>query len=145
MQEWWRGQGSRRKCDNEKEVSSTGGGTVGNNCGNPGVSVRVFGSKACQILLMDNIFNITILHGTNVIDLGQCDADNISLITLVHALSEQLTGSSNVPAKEYSVWVQLPWCSDIVEVFTDRDLLDVFREFGVRGFDTICFRVEQTC
>ncbi|KAK2647957.1 hypothetical protein Ddye_015446 [Dipteronia dyeriana] len=87
-----------------------------------GVSVRVFGSKACQSLLMDNIFNITVLHGTNVIDLGQCDADHISLIMLVHALSEQLT----------AVWVQLPWCSDIVEVFTDRDLLVVFREFGVR-------------
>ncbi|KAK2644584.1 hypothetical protein Ddye_019779 [Dipteronia dyeriana] len=94
---------------------------------------------------MDNIFNITVLHGTNVIDLGQCDADHISLITLVNALSEQLTGSSNILAEEYSVWVQLPWCSDIVEVFTDMDLIDVFKEFGVCGFDTIYFRVEQTC
>ncbi|KAK2656366.1 hypothetical protein Ddye_009418 [Dipteronia dyeriana] len=86
---------------------------------------------------MDNIFNITVFHRTNVIDLGQCDVDHISLITLVHALSEQLTGSSNVPVEEYSVWVQLPWCSDIVEVFTDRDFLDVFREFGASKFDYV--------
>ncbi|KAK3219451.1 hypothetical protein Dsin_013421 [Dipteronia sinensis] len=94
---------------------------------------------------MDNIFKIKVLHGTTVIDLGQCDADHISLIILVHAMTEQLTGSSNVPAEEYLVWVQLPWCSDILEVFTYRDLLDVFRGFGLRGFDTKCFRVEQTC
>lgn len=88
---------------------------------------------------MDNIFKITVLHGTNVIDLGECDGDHISLITLVHAMTEQLSGSSKVPDEEYSVWVQLPWCSDVVEVSTDEDLLDVFREFGVRGFDSICF------
>ncbi|KAK3219474.1 hypothetical protein Dsin_013444 [Dipteronia sinensis] len=94
---------------------------------------------------MDNIFKIKVLHGTTVIDLGQCDVDHISLIILVHAMTEQLTGSSNVPAEEYLVWVQLPWCSDILEVFTYRDLLDVFRGFGLRGCDTKCFRVEQTC
>ncbi|KAK2645759.1 hypothetical protein Ddye_020954 [Dipteronia dyeriana] len=48
-------------------------------------------------------------------------------------MSVQLTGSLNVPAEEHSVWVQLPWCTDIVEVFTDRDLLYVFREFTARG------------
>ncbi|KAK3204273.1 hypothetical protein Dsin_018319 [Dipteronia sinensis] len=94
---------------------------------------------------MDNIFKINVLHGTNVIDLGQCDDDHVSLITLVYAMTEHITGSSKVPTEEYSVWVQLPWCSDVVEVFTDRDLLDVFREFGLSGFDHITFRVEQTC
>ncbi|TXG53249.1 hypothetical protein EZV62_022418 [Acer yangbiense] len=85
------------------------------------------------------------LHGTNVIDLGECGGDHISLITLVHAITEQLSGSSKVPSKECSVWVQLPWCSDVVEVFTNRDLLGVFREFGVHRYDTICFQVEQAC
>ncbi|TXG47739.1 hypothetical protein EZV62_027033 [Acer yangbiense] len=84
---------------------------------------------------MENIFKISVLHRTNVIDLGECDGDHISLITLVHAMTEQLSGSSKVPEEEYSVWVQLPWCSDVVEILNDMDLLDVFREFGVRGFD----------
>ncbi|KAK0597529.1 hypothetical protein LWI29_026215 [Acer saccharum] len=94
---------------------------------------------------MDNIFKITVLHRTNVIDLGECDGDHISLITLVHAMSEQLSGSSKVLEEEYSVWVQLPWYSDVVEVLNDMDLLDIFREFGVRGFDSISFRVEHAC
>ncbi|KAI9169852.1 hypothetical protein LWI28_018603 [Acer negundo] len=64
---------------------------------------------------MDNIFKISVLHGTNVIDLGECDGDHISLITLVHAMNEHINGSSKVLSEEYSVWVQLPWCSDIVE------------------------------
>ncbi|KAI9192450.1 hypothetical protein LWI28_023085 [Acer negundo] len=53
---------------------------------------------------MDNVFKIIVLHGTNVIDLVKCDGDHISLITLVHAMTEQFSGTLKVPSEEYSAW-----------------------------------------
>ncbi|KAK2634398.1 hypothetical protein Ddye_029190 [Dipteronia dyeriana] len=78
------------------------------------------------------IFKITVLYGTKVIDLGQYDADRISLITLVHALSEKFSGSNAVPEEQYTVWAHLPWSSDTSEVKTDNELINVFAEFGFR-------------
>ncbi|TXG63020.1 hypothetical protein EZV62_010014 [Acer yangbiense] len=77
---------------------------------------------------------------------GECDGDHISLITLVHTMSEQLSGSSKVPSEEYSVWVQLPWCSDVVEGSPNQPVeeLEVVEQIGwcdteVAMFDYVAF------
>ena len=62
---------------------------------------------------------------------------------LVHAISEKLYGSPEVPTREYWVWAQLPWCGDRIEVSTDSELIDVFRMFDEHGLDKIVFEVEE--
>ncbi|KAK2647280.1 hypothetical protein Ddye_014769 [Dipteronia dyeriana] len=90
---------------------------------------------------MDKIFKVIVLYGTQVFDLGECDADYISLINLLHVMSKEVTGSSS---GDFIVRAELPWSSDIKVVITDSDLLDVFREFGFCGYAEIRFRIEKT-
>ncbi|KAK2634223.1 hypothetical protein Ddye_029015 [Dipteronia dyeriana] len=87
------------------------------------------------------IFKITVFYRTKVIDLGQCDADHISLITLVYALSEKVSGSNAVPEEQYTVWAHLPWSSDTVEVRSDSELIEIFREFEFHRYDNIGFQI----
>ncbi|KAK1555098.1 hypothetical protein Q3G72_021821 [Acer saccharum] len=52
-----------------------------------------------------DIFDVVVNYDTTMVDLGSCDADNISLITLLHALCEKITGSEEVPSEEYCMRV----------------------------------------
>ncbi|TXG51280.1 hypothetical protein EZV62_023804 [Acer yangbiense] len=42
-----------------------------------------------------DIFKIIVLVGNEKVELGECDADHISLITLVHALTEKFSGKKD--------------------------------------------------
>ncbi|KAK2643924.1 hypothetical protein Ddye_019119 [Dipteronia dyeriana] len=58
---------------------------------------------------MEDIFEIYVTIDTRVVELGTCDAEHISMIVLLHTLSEKETGSAEVPSDEYRVWVYLLW------------------------------------
>ncbi|TXG53028.1 hypothetical protein EZV62_022197 [Acer yangbiense] len=92
-----------------------------------------------------DIFKIIVLFGNEKVELGECDNDHISLITLVHALIEKLSGEEDVPIGDFWVWAQLPWSGERLEVKTDRELVDVFIMFKDRRLDTIVFDVESAC
>ncbi|KAK1588055.1 hypothetical protein Q3G72_019466 [Acer saccharum] len=51
-----------------------------------------------------DILDVVVNYDTTMVDIGSCDADNISLITLLHAFSEKITGSEEVPSEEYCMW-----------------------------------------
>ena len=93
---------------------------------------------------MDTILKVSVLFGTKVMELGECDVDHISLINLVHATTKEFTGNSELPSGGFTVWAELPWSSDKTVVSTDSELLDVFREFVFRGYDAIRFIIEPT-
>ncbi|KAK2640502.1 hypothetical protein Ddye_028297 [Dipteronia dyeriana] len=93
---------------------------------------------------MDKILKVTVVYGAQVFDLGECDADHISLINLVHAMTKEVSGSSELPSGGFTVRAELRWSIDTIVVLTDSELLDVFREFGNRGYDQICFQIEKT-
>ncbi|KAK1587758.1 hypothetical protein Q3G72_016528 [Acer saccharum] len=90
-----------------------------------------------------DIFYIYVTIDTEVVELGTCDADHISMIVLLHALSEKQTGSDQVPEDDYSVWVYLPWSSEKKEVCSDNDILEVFRLFTERKQTQIMFEIEK--
>ncbi|TXG54883.1 hypothetical protein EZV62_020139 [Acer yangbiense] len=90
-----------------------------------------------------DIFDIYVTIDTEVVELGTCDADHISMIVLLHALSEKQTGSDQVPEDDYSVWVYLPWSSEKKEVCSDNDILDVFRLFTEHKQTQIMFEIEK--
>ncbi|KAK2661843.1 hypothetical protein Ddye_000417 [Dipteronia dyeriana] len=75
---------------------------------------------------------------------GECDADHISLINLVHAMTKEVSGSSELPSGGFTVRAELPWSRDTIVVLTDSELIYVFREFGNRGYDHIRFQIEKT-
>ncbi|KAK2645116.1 hypothetical protein Ddye_020311 [Dipteronia dyeriana] len=52
---------------------------------------------------------------TAVVDVGQCDSDHISLISLIRATIEELSGQDVVPNEDCLVWIHLPWCDERVE------------------------------
>ncbi|TXG46980.1 hypothetical protein EZV62_026274 [Acer yangbiense] len=90
-----------------------------------------------------DILDVVVNYDTTMIDLGSCDADNISLITLLHALSEKITGSEEVPSEEYCMWVFCPWSGERKEVTTDMELIDLFRSFVDHKERKIVFDVEK--
>ena len=75
--------------------------------------------------------------------LGSCDANHVSVIILLHTMSEKLTDCEDVPNDEYCVWVVLPWCSERMAVNTDSDLIDVFQLFSNHKKKSITFEVEK--
>ncbi|TXG53121.1 hypothetical protein EZV62_022290 [Acer yangbiense] len=77
-----------------------------------------------------DILDVVGNYDTTLVDLGSCDADNIGLITLLHALSEKITGSEEVPSEEYYMRVFCPWSSERKEVTNDMELVDLFRSVG---------------
>ncbi|KAK1592097.1 hypothetical protein Q3G72_019436 [Acer saccharum] len=81
-------------------------------------------------------------YDTTMVDLGSCDADNISLITLLHALSEKITSSEEVPSEEYCMWVFCPWSGERRST-TDMELVDLFRSFVDHKERKIVFDVEN--
>ncbi|TXG60509.1 hypothetical protein EZV62_015082 [Acer yangbiense] len=93
---------------------------------------------------MDKILSVSVLYGTEVLELGECDADQISLINLVHAMTKEFSGRSELPFGGFTVSVELPWSSDTIMVSTDSELLDVFRQFVFRGYDAIRFQIKTT-
>ncbi|KAK2659957.1 hypothetical protein Ddye_006490 [Dipteronia dyeriana] len=93
---------------------------------------------------MDKILKVTVVYEAHVFDLGECDADHISLINLVHAMTKEVTDSSELPSRGFTVRAELPWSRDTIIILTDSELLYVFKEFGNRGYDEICFQIEKT-
>ncbi|TXG66493.1 hypothetical protein EZV62_007768 [Acer yangbiense] len=93
---------------------------------------------------MDTLLKVSVLFGTEVMELGECDADHISLINLVHAMIKEFTGNSELPNGGFIVRAELPLSSDTTVVSTDSQLLDVFREFVFHGYDVIRFQIVPT-
>ena len=90
-------------------------------------------------------FKIYVQSGVNKIEVGECDVHHISLITLIHAICEKLSGCSDVPIGEYHVWAQIPWSGEKYGVLSDSQLLELFGLFEERGLDSIVFELEDLC
>ncbi|TXG72622.1 hypothetical protein EZV62_001201 [Acer yangbiense] len=88
------------------------------------------------------VFTDCVSDGTEF-ELGSCDCDHVSLITLLHSMSEKKTGSEKVPNEEYCVWVFCPWSGERKEVNSDMELVHVFRSFVDHKEMTIRFEVEK--
>ncbi|TXG53428.1 hypothetical protein EZV62_022597 [Acer yangbiense] len=88
-------------------------------------------------------FKIFVQTGVNLVEVGECDVDHISLITLVHAICEKLTGNSNVPITDYHVWAQIPWSDSKYGVGNDSELLELFSMFEDCGLDKVVFELED--
>ncbi|TXG72825.1 hypothetical protein EZV62_001404 [Acer yangbiense] len=74
-----------------------------------------------------------------VFELGTCDVDHVSLITLLHTMFKKQTGYEDVPTDEYCIWVVLPWCSERMAVNSDSNLVDVFQLFSNHKKTSITF------
>ncbi|KAK2656967.1 hypothetical protein Ddye_010019 [Dipteronia dyeriana] len=59
-------------------------------------------------------------------------------------MTKEVSGSSELPSRGFTVRVELPWSRDTIVFLTDSELLDVFREFGNRGYDQMRFQIEKT-
>ncbi|TXG60499.1 hypothetical protein EZV62_015072 [Acer yangbiense] len=92
-----------------------------------------------------DIFTINVMFGTEVVKVGQCDCDHISLITLIHATIHELSGKDEVPNEDCLVWIHLPWCGERVQVNSDSELIEFFKVFGDRELGKIAFELENTC
>ncbi|KAK2662424.1 hypothetical protein Ddye_000998 [Dipteronia dyeriana] len=92
-----------------------------------------------------DIFNIAVQAGDKVVEVDECDVDHISLITLIHAVCQKLSGNCNVPTVDYHVWAQIPWCGLRSVVCSDSELLELFSRFEERGLDRIVFELEYYC
>ncbi|KAK2648151.1 hypothetical protein Ddye_015640 [Dipteronia dyeriana] len=92
-----------------------------------------------------DIFTITVMFGTEVVDVGHCDSDHISLISLIRATIEELSGQDVVPNEDCLIWIHLPWCDERVEVNKDSELIEFFKEFEDCGLRTIVFELENRC
>ncbi|TXG59922.1 hypothetical protein EZV62_014495 [Acer yangbiense] len=91
---------------------------------------------------MDDIFKIYVTIGTRVVELGTYDGEHISMIVILHTLSEKETGRHEVPTDEYRVWVYLPWSVE-KQVTSDSHLLEVFRSFSEHKETKIMFEIEK--
>ena len=80
-----------------------------------------------------DIFTINVMFGTELVKVGHCDIDHISLITLIHATIEQLSGRDEVPTEDCLIWIHLPWSGDRVQVNTDSELMHFVKLFEDRG------------
>ncbi|KAK3221536.1 hypothetical protein Dsin_008561 [Dipteronia sinensis] len=78
-----------------------------------------------------------------VVELGTYDAEHISMIVLLHTLSEKETGCDKVPTDEYRVWDYLPWSVEKKEVTNDSEILEVFRSFSEHKESKIMFEIEK--
>ncbi|TXG60592.1 hypothetical protein EZV62_015165 [Acer yangbiense] len=90
-----------------------------------------------------DIFNIKVWFRNEVYDVGECDSEHISPITLIRATTDELNGQNEVPNDDCIVWVQLPWSGERVQVNSYIELLDQFRVFEDHGLDTIVFELEN--
>ncbi|KAK3195575.1 hypothetical protein Dsin_026885 [Dipteronia sinensis] len=90
-----------------------------------------------------DVLKVIVQFETQLIDIGCCDTDHISLISLVHKTCERHTRKSKVPEENHDVRVFLPWCDGVVEVHTDAKLIQVFKKFQEKGLDEISVQVEQ--
>ncbi|KAK2655236.1 hypothetical protein Ddye_008288 [Dipteronia dyeriana] len=84
----------------------------------------------------------------NVVEVDECDADHISLITLIQAICQELSGScdvTHVSTADYHKWAQIPWCGEKYGVCSDNELLELFSRFEEHGLDRIMFEFEDFC
>ncbi|KAL5813492.1 hypothetical protein ACOSQ4_024133 [Xanthoceras sorbifolium] len=88
-----------------------------------------------------NMFEVVVHFGINVLELGRCDADHMSIITLLHAMNKSYTSNSDPPKEDYNVYVQLPWCNERLEVRNDNEILNVFDLFNRHRCDKMMFEV----
>ncbi|TXG64296.1 hypothetical protein EZV62_011290 [Acer yangbiense] len=92
-----------------------------------------------------DIFTINVMFGTELIKVGHCDIDHISLITLIHATNEELSGRDEVPTEDCLIWIHLPWSGDRVQVNTDSELMSFVKLFEDRGLRKIVFELQNRC
>ncbi|TXG58873.1 hypothetical protein EZV62_016702 [Acer yangbiense] len=92
-----------------------------------------------------DIFKIKVIFGTEVVDVGQCDSDHISLILLIRATIHEVSGKDEVPDEDCLVWIHLPWCGERVQVNSDSELIEFFQVFRDHGLGEIVFELEKTC
>ncbi|KAH7576985.1 hypothetical protein JRO89_XS01G0187100 [Xanthoceras sorbifolium] len=59
-----------------------------------------------------NTFEVMVNFGTNVLELGRCDTDHTSIITLLHAMKESFTYNNDHSKEDYIVCVQLSWYNE---------------------------------
>ena len=90
-----------------------------------------------------DIFNIDVRFGNELYDVGECDSEHISIITLIQATTDVLSGKDEVPNDDCIIWVQLPWSGERVQVNSDIELVGYFRVFEDHGLDTIVFELEN--
>ncbi|TXG63829.1 hypothetical protein EZV62_010823 [Acer yangbiense] len=72
-----------------------------------------------------DVFETYVTINTKVVELGTCDADHISMIVLLHTLSEKQTGSDKVPEDDYSSDDE--YCSDLGDEVSDAKLVWVIK------------------
>ncbi|KAK2634607.1 hypothetical protein Ddye_029399 [Dipteronia dyeriana] len=92
-----------------------------------------------------DIFNIAVQTGDKVVEVGECDVDHISLITLIHAICQKLSGNCDVPTVDYHVWAQISWCGEKYGVCSDSELLELFSRFEECGLYRIVFELKDYC
>ena len=90
-----------------------------------------------------DIFSIKVWFGNELYDIGECDSEHISIITLIRATADELSGQDEVPNDDCIIWVQLPWSGERVQVNSEFELVDYFRVFEDHGLDTIVFELEN--
>ncbi|KAL5749158.1 hypothetical protein ACOSP7_023761 [Xanthoceras sorbifolium] len=88
-----------------------------------------------------NLFEIVVHYETNVLELGHCDVDHISMITLLQVIYEYDIVNNKVQMADYDIWVVLPCCSKRIEVISDNQLMGIFRMFSNYSCTRIVFEI----
>ncbi|KAK3227340.1 hypothetical protein Dsin_007202 [Dipteronia sinensis] len=65
------------------------------------------------------------------------------MIVLLHTLSEKQIGSDKVLEDDYWVSVYLPWSSEKKEVYSDNEILEIYRWFSEHMHTKIMFEIEK--
>ncbi|KAI9159817.1 hypothetical protein LWI28_002191 [Acer negundo] len=94
---------------------------------------------------MVDIFIVNVKFGTEVVEVGQCNCDHISLISLIRVTIHELSEKDEVPDENCLVWIHLPWSGERVQVNSDSELIEFFKVFGDHGLGEIVFELEKTC
>ena len=90
-----------------------------------------------------DIFSIKVWFGNQLYDVGECDSEHISMITLIRATVDELNEEDAVLDDDCVIWVQLPWSGERVQVNSDLELVQYFRVFEDHGLDTIVFELKN--
>ncbi|KAI9156160.1 hypothetical protein LWI28_001475 [Acer negundo] len=61
-----------------------------------------------------DIFTVNVKFGAKVVEVGQCDCDHLSLISLIRATIHELSEKDEVPDENCHIWIHLPWSGEIV-------------------------------
>ncbi|KAI9192904.1 hypothetical protein LWI28_029225 [Acer negundo] len=67
---------------------------------------------------MDKILTVSVLYVIEVLELGECDVDHISLINLVHAMTKEFSGRFELSTGGFTISAELPWSNDTTVIKT---------------------------